>query len=338
MVDGGSTDAPIHFVFDAPTTQDIIAGTALSANAGLHWLDLFGLTPEQVSTSHLIRCGGSPPLLSGSIDHCRRHDVQRLETLHVFTHSLRQGFMVPAYRRLIALDVAKAKRLADRGEQPCVWFGADCFRHALPQAAEVDDDLRRWRGHIHAPNRDLLSWYPPIVKSRSWLKDLLDSTDGPIGLDLEYDPDNQPTILGLAFRRSDGSYICGAIPWNQMLAHDVANSGRQLVAYSAHEADRPVFEAAVGDLGSHRWEDPMQLHWLHNRDLFDVPSAEDGGTSIMLMGLWTAASIVLDIPNWKKCRGLACEGSVCPRHDKLGYCAIDAWSGLALFHHYTERT
>lgn len=52
--------------------------------------------------------------------------------------------------------------------------------------------------------------------------------------------------------------------------------------------------------------------------------------SLGLMNLWTAASLVTTLPQWKRCRGKLCHGP-CPQHAPFEYCAVDSWAGLKCF-------
>lgn len=154
---------------------------------------------------------------------------------------------------------------------------------------------------------------------------------GLLGLDYEFKSPTKPTVIGVASRVS-----CSALEYTRGLNAKVeafVKAGGRLIAHSGIGADKPVYDAAVGyDSPLEIWEDSMIVHWFENSDLCKAPSkdASDDAGSFGFMDLWSAASLVEDVPCWKRCRGSACSGP-CPRHDVFSYCAIDAWAGVVIY-------
>ncbi len=172
--------------------------------------------------------------------------------------------------------------------------------------------------------------FPPIYRNLEGFRLTLAEARaaGFAGFDLEFEG-RRPTIIGIASPRS-----CAALPWDARLCLEVIDSGAQLVAHAGAGADAPVVEAATGRrVPLKRWEDSMLLHYLLGLDFAAQPGKDeddDDKQALGLMNLWAMASYWLDIPQWKRCRGYACDGP-CPRHDPHGYCAVDAWAGLVGF-------
>jgi len=183
------------------------------------------------------------------------------------------------------------------------------------------------------------SFFPKIVHDTAGFKEVLRRSEklGLLALDYEFRNYHSPTITGIAVRdlayggrydRTLHSYI-----------KDAARSGIRLVAHSGFGADKPVFDAVEGfDSPLEWWDDSMLIHWFENSHLTKAPGKEESDDSgaMGFMDLYTAASLVVDIPNWKECRGSACHGP-CPHHEPFAYCAVDAWAGLEVFLVNRER-
>lgn len=180
--------------------------------------------------------------------------------------------------------------------------------------------------------------FPTVNNSIETIRRILYERSGPIGLDLEYDQVRpgvyKPSILGLA-----ANDICGAVRWEEALAKEVVDialkSNRLLVGHSVVGADRPVlYEATSLETPLEAWGDSMLTHFLANQDFAKTTfkEEEDGDSgSLGFMNLWTAASMALSVPNWKRCRGRTCSHFICPTHDVFGYCAVDSWAGLQIY-------
>lgn len=153
-----------------------------------------------------------------------------------------------------------------------------------------------------------------------------------LGLDLEYGPGG-PTIVGIA----DEKLACGAA-WSDRIGHEIQRAAEDGVVFSAYAgiaADRPALRACGFDIPLESISDAMIRFWLVYAHLCKTPGVrymeeqdpEEG--SYGFLGLWTAASLLTDLPVWKTCRGPACFGP-CPKHQPMAYCAIDAWAGLVV--------
>jgi len=174
--------------------------------------------------------------------------------------------------------------------------------------------------------------FPSVLRKQSDIGTLL-GEPGDIGLDFEYEIESgKATVLGLATAK----HALG-VPWDEAFAGDhIANmlrAGRRLVGHNVIGADKPVLYESLGiQTNVHQWHDTMIEHYLLNSDWCKAPQKSedemDGG-AMGFMSLWHMATTYLDVPNWKRCSGNDCRGIICPRHDVFGYCAIDAWAGLA---------
>lgn len=151
-----------------------------------------------------------------------------------------------------------------------------------------------------------------------------------LGLDLEYGPRGL-TIAGLANER----LACGAA-WSDRIGQEIRKAAEDGVVFSAYAgiaADRPALRACGFDIPLESVSDAMIRFWLVYAHLCKTPGVryteeqdpEEG--SYGFLGLWTAASLLTDLPVWKTCRGPACSGP-CPKHQPMAYCAVDAWAGL----------
>jgi hypothetical protein len=152
-----------------------------------------------------------------------------------------------------------------------------------------------------------------------------------IGLDFEFDIRNlKPTIVGVA-----NTDHCVGLQWEPWMAEYLEEAADdhnvELVAYSTASADKSVLDKQLGYRTPLKWwGDGMLTHYLANQDFCKTPGKgeDDDDAGVMgLMNLWTATSCVVDISQWKICRGRVCDGP-CPTHEVHGYCGQDAWGGL----------
>lgn len=179
--------------------------------------------------------------------------------------------------------------------------------------------------------------FPPILRGKSEIIDKIRQETYRLGVDFEFNTRTvagktvyEPTIVGVG-----GKDWAAGHRYDRDIAEaivEVAERGVKLVAHSGITADKPVLEQAL-DIKTPLswWEDSMLLHYAANADFAKTADREEdeGDTGSMgLMNLWVMASLYLDVPVWKSCRGLSCEGP-CPKHEPLSYCAIDAWAGVA---------
>lgn len=178
-------------------------------------------------------------------------------------------------------------------------------------------------------------WFPPVysndpAKFHEVLNNAL--SEGYLGLDFEFPPTYRASLIGISSKNA-----CACIrPTDETIRQVVQAAlqrGVKIVGHSVIGAEKKVIEVNTGivlPLGS--YDDTMLRHYLLNADLAKAPDkseADDAG-ALGFMNLWTATSMVLDVPMWKMCRGFACEGIICPTHDVEGYCAVDSWSSLEL--------
>jgi hypothetical protein len=280
----------------------------------LKWVHRLGLNPEEVRVEQATNgsCSCFPRVVP--------------------TYSFLECAAIPSFRVLAEHDIAKAVRLG-----AAVAFGNEAFREVFPFLADLKKrsgetiGLKGWRGHIGGYDPPP---FPPIQHGEQAVHSLIQQAirnNDPLGIDIEYDG-SEPFILGVA--SPDGT--AAACMWNRDLAVETARSSFPLVAYSALEADRPVIEKDTGiPTERERWHDAMLWHFEANRDLCEISSPKTDGVSIGFLGLWTAASLILDWPNWKYCRGPVCPGP-CPLHLPLDYCGLDALAALRIFMFYRE--
>jgi len=154
--------------------------------------------------------------------------------------------------------------------------------------------------------------------------------EGYLGLDFEFPETYRASVVGVA---SKGQ--CCAIPATTNITSKTIlpclEKGIKLVGHSVIGAEQKVIKVTCGiDTPLSLYDDSMLRHYLLNADLAKAPDkteADDAG-ALGFMGLWTAASMVLLWPNWKQCQGMDCEQTICPTHDVLGYCAVDAAASL----------
>jgi len=160
-----------------------------------------------------------------------------------------------------------------------------------------------------------------------------------IGIDFEFRENYEPTIVGIS-----NEEICVGMRWDRNLGESLLHAikcGVQMIAFSTAGADKPVLDKAMGVVTPEEaWGDGMITHYLANSDFCKMPAKneDEGDSGVMgFMNLWTATSCVVDVPQWKICRGKVCQGP-CPTHDVLGYCAMDAWGGLIAHTRNWEKT
>jgi hypothetical protein len=108
------------------------------------------------------------------------------------------------------------------------------------------------------------------------------------------------------------------------------------VAHSGLGADKPVLEGPLGiTTPLNAWEDSLVIHYYANQSLTKTTAKEesDDAGALGYMDLWTAASLVTLLPNWKRCSGSECysSGRVCSIHKPIEYCAVDSWAGLVIY-------
>lgn len=191
------------------------------------------------------------------------------------------------------------------------------------------------------------SKFPVVERGPLAVKFVIDMarSEGRLGFDCEYSPISGPTIIGVASKTR-----AAACFWSREMGLAIAHCGVPISAYAGIGADKPVLEKALGvttPLSS--WEDPMLKHWIVHPDLASVPKASygedrDDGHVMGMMNLWIATSLLHDVGRWKGClaeidsSGNARQAAlaeicvarkrICPIHNELAYCSIDAWAGL----------
>lgn len=158
------------------------------------------------------------------------------------------------------------------------------------------------------------------------------------GIDFEFNELKVPYIVGISHK--DITY---GVYWSKTIGNSLLRTIRDKncrpIAFSTISADKEVFEKGMGiSTPLSWWEDAIYTHYLCNADLTQTDGQKETTIeSLGLMNLWIASLMAeLNIPNWKECDGL-CNGLICPEHDKLGYCAVDAWVGEQVFHRNREK-
>ena len=169
----------------------------------------------------------------------------------------------------------------------------------------------------------------PQLGGRVTVEKLLEEDHPLIGLDLEFNRKGKPSIFGLGV--DDRAAACS---WDDSLAKMLMKGGGKLVGHAVIAADKPVLDGALGEESPlDRWEDSMITHFLCNSNFAAAPGKgedDDDATALGLMNLWSMSALYTDLPQWKECRGMTCNGP-CPTHKVFDYCAVDAWSGLISF-------
>jgi hypothetical protein len=195
--------------------------------------------------------------------------------------------------------------------------------------------------NLKEPEKRRFNPYPRISRNESDIAEVLSRSGRHVHLDLEF-RGTGPTILGVA-----NDDLAVSIPWSsfrarQVVDHCLAN-GKTIVAFSTVGADKKELDKALGiTTPLSLWEDSMLTHYLDNAILTKQPGKDEGDDesesgSLGLMNLGTAAMIYTDLPMWKHCRGIACEGP-CPAHKETvwGYNAVDSWAGGQIFYRSVE--
>ena len=171
----------------------------------------------------------------------------------------------------------------------------------------------------------LLEW-PKVSRNPDDIRRLFGHS--PLGLDLEWDENERPTILGL----SDGK-LHVSVPYNAGIALFVELMQRYprtvLVGHNIVGADLFVLSKDGIALPLTQIEDTIIRHWLVNMHLskssgkaaLEEDAGEKRGRGFN--NLWTMASLYTDFPHWKDCREPYCSGP-CPLHDPYGYNGLDA--------------
>src|SRR5882672_1243274 len=165
---------------------------------------------------------------------------------------------------------------------------------------------------------------PEVSRSTETI-DLLEGSV--IGQDLEWDQNENPTILGL----SDGKNTL-SVPWDEGLYQLKELAERKDIQWVGHNfvsADLIVLERLGIHIPLEQCEDTIILMWLCNPNL-----AKSSGKAALMedenerrgrgfFGLGTMLSLYTDIWHYKDCRGETCKGP-CPDHDKYAYNGIDS--------------
>ncbi len=175
--------------------------------------------------------------------------------------------------------------------------------------------------------------FPRISNSYTDFEKVLNTTKI-AGIDFEFHSLSKPTIVAVS--SEDLTVGC---EWSEYLGQkclEYIARGGKFVAHSGLGADKPVLEAALNaKTPLNAWEDSMVVHYLANQALTKTTFKEvsDDAGALGYMGLYTAASLVTDLPQWKVCRGLGClqDALPCPTHRPIEYCAIDSWAGLIIY-------
>lgn len=177
--------------------------------------------------------------------------------------------------------------------------------------------------------------YDPFPATRSGTVDVLSILansrilDKVIGLDFEFNPKTQkPSILGIANRAP----LTAALSWDVDLAVHIVRfcveNNVKIVGHSSIATEKALLEENIGvTLPLSLFEDTLIEHYLLNQDFCKTTEKEEDEGSLGFMNLWCMASMTTKLPQWKICRGRACEGP-CPKHDVWGYCAIDAYASV----------
>ena len=189
--------------------------------------------------------------------------------------------------------------------------------------------------------------HPRVQRDISVLKDLLtvsanEGVKPERGIDLEFDswrgPDGR-TKYRITIAAITTSKKIWAGKWDtnvsSMIKEAFVDRRFTWVAHAGIGADKPVIEYALGietDLSD--WVDTMITHYLCHQHLVktEQKAESDDAGSLGLMNLWTAASLVTDMYNWKGCRGDVCtKGQPCPICNPIDYCGVDSWAGNACY-------
>lgn len=189
-------------------------------------------------------------------------------------------------------------------------------------------------------NKNEPNVFPRITTNVEDFRSLL-SSEKLLGTDFEFGTKKiagkeyySPTIISVS-----SPDLTVGLRYSEELARECVRyieRGGRFVAHSGLGADKPVLEGPLGiETPLEAWEDSMVVHYYANQALTKTTSKEvsDDAGALGYMGLWTAASLVTDLPNWKRCTGLTCysSGRVCSVHKPIEYCAVDSWAGLIIY-------
>ncbi len=175
-------------------------------------------------------------------------------------------------------------------------------------------------GAFPTVHRDEVGVLSVIANSRNFGK--------AVGLDFEFSPSGKPSIMGVASRAP----LAAAVPYDINLCQHVVDyclkNDTKLVGHNAISTEKILIEKSLGrKLPLSLFEDSMLEHYLLNQDFCKNTDKEEDEGSLGFMNLWAMASMTTDLPQWKICRGRACDGP-CPRHNVFGYCAVDAYASV----------
>ncbi len=173
--------------------------------------------------------------------------------------------------------------------------------------------------------------FPEIFQTRQGFERVVDAVnpqDG-LGIDFEFKTYRKPSIMGIANTDMAAAIGCEPNILRSAIAWCLRNKIK-LVGHSFLGAEKRVIKEYLGiDVPLELIDDSMVSHYLLNQDFCKSSGKEeDEAGSFGFMNLWVTASMVLDVPQWKSCRGRACEGP-CPTHEVFGYCGVDAWASVA---------
>lgn len=149
-----------------------------------------------------------------------------------------------------------------------------------------------------------------------------------VSIDFEFDPEcpAPPTIIGLSSGAAPMSSVYNAR--SKALLERLEREQVTWVGHFSLTTERQIIEEELGvKIPLERMDDTRIWYFLANSHLTknaakDEDEEEKGQG---FMDLWSMASLYTDLPQWKQCRGLRCDGP-CWLHDKLGYNGVDAYA------------
>lgn len=179
--------------------------------------------------------------------------------------------------------------------------------------------------------------YPDVKRDPSLIKNLFgkgsfrfsDKPSTPVlGLDLEFNKKNEPSIIGLSdgFLSVSCPYLDGVEYFKEVI---LDNPSAIIVGHSVISSDLFVLEGRGIKLDLRNMEDTIIRMWLANMHLCKTSNKSaleedaDARRGAGFMNLWTMLSIYTSLQNYKSCREDACDGP-CPKHDVFGYNGLDA--------------
>ena len=196
---------------------------------------------------------------------------------------------------------------------------------------ELGVQERLFTGSILPANLDI---FPRNESSPRDAIDIIQKTDEEdFGLDFEFNTKTKkPSILGVAIdKRMSGIWHDDNII--RQLLEKCLRTGQKIIGHSVLGAERPILEKIWGKkLPLDLFEDSLATQYLCNQVLAKAPGKDedsDGG-SLGFFDLFSAASLVLPVFQWKSCRGTDCDGP-CPVHSPAQYCAADSWVSPQIF-------